>query len=152
MQRVPIEHVVPTEDRIKNLHEQLRDPEHAEAILAWAVRGCADWQQNGIGSTAVVTASTEAYREEMDWIGGFLEGYELDAYSVISSRMFRDQYEAYCKQEGQKPETTKGLAKRITARCPSVRRVTMHGVRQWQGLRQKQETKQQDMPGEERWT
>lgn len=155
MQRIPIEHVVPVEDRIKDLHRMLREPEHAEAILAWAVEGCAAWQLNGIGVAAVVTASTEAYREENDWIAGFLDGFTLDPYSVIPARQFRDHYETYCKQEGQKPETTKGLARRIEKRYPTVRFVAVHGVRQWQGLKHKTEPAagvQQEMPAEERWT
>lgn len=135
MNRVPIVNVLPAEQRIKGLHELLRSPEHSSAVLAWAVEGCRAWQDTGIGTAAVVTASTDAYREENDWLAGFLEGYELDEFATILAPNFRSQYEQYCKNEGQRPEATKTLARRIEKRCAGVRYKMTRGVRLWSGLR-----------------
>ncbi len=136
MQRVPITNVVPLKDRVKNLHALLREPDNAEAILAWAVAGCRKWQEDGIGSAAVVDESSSQYREENDWIGGFLEMYELAEPCSVTAKQFRMQYEDYCKQEGQKPEATKTLARKIEKRTGNaVRYVAVHGVRQWRGIR-----------------
>lgn len=136
MQRVPITNVVLEKNRIKDLHAQLREPEHAEAILAWAVKGCRDWQdQGGIGTAKVVSESSSQYREENDWIGGFLEQYVIEDGAVIPAAQFRAQYEEYCKQEGQKPEATKTLARKIEKRTANaVRYVKLRGARMWQGL------------------
>lgn len=137
MQRVPITNVVPVEQRVKGLHALLREPEHAAAVLAWAVEGCREWQRSGIGIAAVVQASTEAYREENDWLAGFLEMYEQDEGAVIMAPAFRTQYEDYCKTEGQRPEATKTLARRIEKRCAGVRYKVVRGARLWSGLRRK---------------
>ena len=41
-------------------------------ILAWAVRGCLDWQRDGLGSADAVDAATATYRGEMDTMATFL--------------------------------------------------------------------------------
>ncbi len=139
MQRIPIDTPLDPGEQIKGIGETLRLPEHAEAILAWAVEGCRMWRElGGIGTARAVEESTAAYRAENDWIGGFLELYELDAQdSVISAPNFRSQYEDYCKQEGQRPEATKTLAKRIEKRCPGVRYKMVRGSRMWCGLQRR---------------
>ena len=45
----------------------------APGILAWAVRGCLEWQAQGLGMPPKVTDSTEHYREENDPIAQFIE-------------------------------------------------------------------------------
>jgi putative DNA primase/helicase len=45
----------------------------APGILAWAVRGCIEWQTQGLNPPAIVVAATQAYREESDPIRVFIE-------------------------------------------------------------------------------
>jgi putative DNA primase/helicase len=160
MQRVPITHVVPEAGRIKNFLEVLRAPEQSEAILAWAVEGCKLWQQSGIGTSAAVSASKEEYRDDNDWLGGFLELYVAEEASVIDAKNFRDQYVRYCEQEGQRPEPTKTLARKIATRMPGVRYKIVRGKRMWDGIRFRDSIPEQpslpgvsdpDMPPEERF-
>lgn len=149
-QRVPITNVVPAEKRVKNLHALLREEDNREAILAWAVEGCRSWQANGIGTAAVVKASSARYRDENDWIAGFLDLYDQTEGATISATNFRDQYERYCKQEGQKPEATKTLARRIEKRTDgAVAYKKIRGVRLWSGLQLRGEPPagQQHLPG-----
>jgi P4 family phage/plasmid primase-like protien len=40
-------------------------------ILNWLIRGCLDWQSNGLGEPAEVVQATANYRAEMDEIGRF---------------------------------------------------------------------------------
>jgi putative DNA primase/helicase len=135
MQRIPINGEIPKEQQLKNVGELLREEANAEAALAWAVEGCRMWvEDGGIGTAKVVEESTAAYREDNDWIGGFLESYEQVEDSVIPAANFRSQYEDYCKREGQKAEATKTLAKRIEKRCPGVRYLMVRGARMWRGL------------------
>ena len=84
-----------------------------------------------------MSASSSDYREENDWIGGFLEQYELVGHCEVTAKHFRQQYEDYCKQEGQKPEATKTLARKIEKRTGgAVRYAKIHGgLRVWKGLR-----------------
>lgn len=136
MQRVPISTIIPKSEQDPNFYTLLRSAEVAESILAWAVQGCSEWrEQGGIGRAAVVQASSDSYREENDWLGGFLANYIADEGAVISAGVLRDAYERYCKQEGQLSEPTKTLAARIAKRMPTVRYKTVRGVREWHGLR-----------------
>ena len=41
-------------------------------ILAWAVRGCASWLENGLCPPAAVTDATKEYRQQMDVLGEFI--------------------------------------------------------------------------------
>ncbi len=43
------------------------------AILAWLVRGCLDYQKNGLNPPSSVISSTKEYRDDEDYIGQFLE-------------------------------------------------------------------------------
>jgi putative DNA primase/helicase len=62
--RVPFEHVVPKEQRDKAVKATLKNPALAgPAILAWAVAGCLEWQQVGLGVPPEVMAATATYRE-----------------------------------------------------------------------------------------
>jgi len=137
MQRIPITNVVPATERIRDLHAQLRLPANREAILAWAVQGCVAWRESGIGTASVVTSSSHEYRDENDWLGGFLEHYELAEPCSVSAKQFRTHYEDYCKQEGQRPEATKTLAKKLEKRTGgAVSYAKVHGGhRVWKGLR-----------------
>lgn len=44
----------------------------AQGILAWAVRGCLEWQAHGLNPPAAVKEATQAYREESDPLGAFV--------------------------------------------------------------------------------
>jgi putative DNA primase/helicase len=56
---------------ILDLNKQVR--EEASGILAWLVRGCLEWQRDGIKPPLEVTQSTEEYRRNEDLIGDFLD-------------------------------------------------------------------------------
>lgn len=43
------------------------------AVLAWAVKGCLEWQQGGLRIPASVQNATESYRQEMDPLLEFIE-------------------------------------------------------------------------------
>ncbi len=74
--RVPFEHVVPKDKRDPQVKAQLKNPEIAgPAILAWAVRGCLDWQKDGLKIPDAVTNATEEYRKEMNPLSDFITDY-----------------------------------------------------------------------------
>ena len=68
---VPFPYRVPESERDQQLPARLRA--EAAGILAWAARGCADWQRDGLRPPAAVTAATAEYRAEMDHVGRFIE-------------------------------------------------------------------------------
>jgi putative DNA primase/helicase len=42
-------------------------------ILNWAIRGCLDWQENGLNPPSVVANAVNQYRTDMDVIGSWIE-------------------------------------------------------------------------------
>jgi putative DNA primase/helicase len=75
-----------------------------EGILAWAVEGCLEWHEDGLGTCDAVERATEGYRRENDIFGAFLrECCELgDEYSVLKTDL-RDACEMYFREEGEEP-------------------------------------------------
>jgi putative DNA primase/helicase len=67
---IPFLHRFTEAEADKHLLDKLRA--EAPGILAWAVRGCLDWQAKRLGMPSSVRAATEAYREESDPLSGFL--------------------------------------------------------------------------------
>ncbi|MBV9452643.1 MAG: hypothetical protein JOZ19_00760 [Rubrobacter sp.] len=69
---VPFDVRIPSGEVDRELPEKLKA--ELPGILAWAVRGCLDWQKNGLGEPEEVRAATEAYRAEMDVLVAFNGG------------------------------------------------------------------------------
>ena len=67
---IPFDVSIPDNERDPKLPEKLRA--ESSGILAWAVRGCLEWQRGGLAAPQEVMAATEAYRQESDTLGAFL--------------------------------------------------------------------------------
>lgn len=85
----------------KLLHEKLR----AEwpGILAWAVRGCQRWKQDGLGDPPEISAANQEWREHDDPLREFLEDAcqeDKEAW-VPSARLFA-VYQWWAKQHGER--------------------------------------------------
>ncbi|MBM4041585.1 MAG: hypothetical protein FJ290_24050 [Planctomycetes bacterium] len=108
--RIPFEHTIPEGQRDPAFKATLRDPTKAgPAILAWAVRGCLEWQRDGLRVPDAVTRSTDAYRDEVDPIADFIETCcELaqpqmrDLYRVTAKQL-RAAYICWTKEAGCRP-------------------------------------------------
>ncbi len=86
-------------------------------ILAWAVRGAADWYEHGLGTCAAVTDATSAYRKESDPLAPFVEDcLNLDPKGFAQSSKVYQAYELWCGRNGI--EALKGhvLTKKLVAR------------------------------------
>lgn len=68
---VPFDVTIPEKERDPELAEKL----HAEApgILAWAIKGCLEWQDIGLCPPACVLEATDEYFSEQDSIGRWLD-------------------------------------------------------------------------------
>jgi putative DNA primase/helicase len=100
-------------------------------ILAWAVEGSLEWQREGLGLPPAVKQATSDYRADEDLLGAFLEERCKLAGSIEASG-FRDSYEAFCKEIGERPLTAGVLGKSLVRRGISVEKTrggrTYHGV------------------------
>ena len=68
---VPFNVIIPPAERDRSLQAKLR--EELPGILAWCVRGCLDWQRDGLGAPEEVAAATSDYQIEQDTLSRFLE-------------------------------------------------------------------------------
>lgn len=105
--KVPFENTHPKSD----LKTELRKPHNLAGILAWAVKGCLEWQQEGLQVPACVEASTAQLRSRMDGgFGQFLEEHcRLDSdEDWTPTRDIRARYTKWAQQ----------------MRIPEARRVT----------------------------
>jgi putative DNA primase/helicase len=79
--------------RDEGLQEKLMD--EVSGILAWLVRGCLEWQKQGMNPPAMVTAATEEYRMGEDYLAQFLE--DCCIQSAMSQVKAGDLYKAFAE-------------------------------------------------------
>lgn len=68
---VPFSVVIPPHERDKHLPAKLRA--ELAGILAWAVRGCLDWQRQGLGEPKAVVEATAEYQTAEDTLRNFIQ-------------------------------------------------------------------------------
>jgi putative DNA primase/helicase len=91
------------------LFEKLRA--ELPGILAWAVRGCLEWQRDGLGEPVVVRDATDAYQDESDPLREFFDRHCIFAPDErIARRQLRFAYEEYAKENGAEPLGAKRFA------------------------------------------
>jgi len=102
MRLIPFEVTIPKAEQDEALCTKLQD--ELPGILAWAVRGCMEWQRDGLGMPAAVQDATQAYRAEMDTITAFLtECCIVDPngnYAARASHLYK-AYAEWCKNNGE---------------------------------------------------
>jgi putative DNA primase/helicase len=64
MNLIPFEVVIPPEERDQNLMDKLKA--EGPAIMAWAVRGCWDWQNHHLAAPAFISSATKDYLDNED--------------------------------------------------------------------------------------
>jgi len=111
--------LIPFTQRFEGGDADAKLPEKLRAempgVLAWMVRGCLDWQRDGLGEPDKVRAATEGYRAEQDTLAGFVDDECIvhpDAWCK-----FADLYAAYtrwCEESNEHPEKKRRFADRLT--------------------------------------
>lgn len=142
--REPDEPAGPYKD--KALPEKLKA--EYEGILAWLVRGCLDWQKNGMPAAKAVRLATGKLQQDMDVLGGFFA-----ECCVFGPRVFvtaKDLYSAYCRwaeDNGEKPLSQRWFGLRLSERgtCESIRTRT---GRSWRGIGLRSERPEDPTDGE----
>jgi putative DNA primase/helicase len=99
-------------------------------ILAWAVRGCLDWQRQGLTAPSCVTEATDGYRQDSDVIGRFLdEATEIDGASVVGADDLYQHYLGWAVAAGFTVKdrlSTTAFGRKMGERFRKAR--TKHGV------------------------
>jgi putative DNA primase/helicase len=107
----------------------------ARGILAWAIRGCLDWQRQGLRIPERVKAATAQYRAAQDHCGRFLVECCVPGETVyVSAKALRESYEAWCADQGEKPWSAKALGSELTDRGFDSTQKGADRTRTWIGL------------------
>lgn len=129
---IPFTVTIPPEERDPALPDKL----HAEAsgILAWALRGCLEWQSGGLREPPDVVAATEEYRADSDILRGFIDSSCVILPGV--SAWARDLYKAYSEwadESGEHAVTQTTFGIRLRERGLTRKR-GKGGAYRWHGI------------------
>jgi P4 family phage/plasmid primase-like protien len=123
MMVVPMDEVVPREERDPALPRKLREPESQAAILAWAVEGAKAWYRvhdegHELTPPRAVEEERESYQKESDHIAAFLED-TVRRTDNTEHRVGKDElfeiYLAWCDREGRDRRVTRHVfSRRLT--------------------------------------
>jgi putative DNA primase/helicase len=101
----------------KRLPEELKA--EAEGILAWLMRGCLEWQRDGLKIPTQVQLATSAYQDEQDVIRDFIEqrcvvadDYKIkaaDLYAAFKEHVEAGGEDAMSKRKFGEAMTAKGF-------------------------------------------
>jgi putative DNA primase/helicase len=92
-------------------------------ILAWAVRGCLDWQIHGLKAARTVEAATLEYRRESDQVGRFLKDRcHLQLGERTPAKMLYDAFVLWCASHNEKALATNQFATKLEERGLSRKR------------------------------
>lgn len=112
---IPFTVTIPDEEKDPDLTKKLKV--ELAGILAWAVRGCQEWQRGGLQVPDAVRLATQEYRSEMDILGDFLEQRCLESSCVrIRTSQLYDAYERWCEEEHRDPVKHRTFSMRLKER------------------------------------
>lgn len=124
--------IAPEEQR--NQHDLIAElVEEGGGILAWAVRGCLEWQVGGLAEPATVSAATSGYREEQDVLAGFIA--DVCVVHPNARAKAGDLYNAYsswCGENHERAIPQRGFGMRLHDRGFTDTRTGK--ARWWQGI------------------
>lgn len=96
---IPYTVTIPKNERDRKLPEKLWA--EASGILNWLIRGCLEWQADGLAEPSSVAEATAEYRAEMDAIGDFIAEscVVLESARCVNNELY-DKYKSWCEHSG----------------------------------------------------
>jgi putative DNA primase/helicase len=118
------------------LPEKLRN--ERTGVLAWMVEGCLEWQEHGLGQPDSVREATDQYRTEMDTLAAFIEDRCVVREGIVApATPLYKQYQMWCDDAGEKPETQKVFGMRLRERgftSDKIKRGPHKDRKGWSGI------------------
>jgi len=112
------------------LPEKLRG--EAAGVLAWMVRGCLEWQRQGLGQPERVRNATADYRSEMDVLAAFIEDRcVVHPNAKVGSTPLYNAYRDWCDGSGEDRMKQTKFSLRLKERGfrkKKVQTVTWYGI------------------------
>ncbi|WP_338819594.1 hypothetical protein MTCOM_10940 [Moorella thermoacetica] len=129
---IPFTVTIPTKEQDKSLPAKLR--QELPGILAWAVKGCLEWQKRGLDEPQEVIAATAAYRDEQDILGSFItDCCVVNPLAKVTAKNLYKAYVDWCEENGEYPQSQRNFGMRLTERGFTSQRGTA-GRHFWQGI------------------
>lgn len=98
---IPFNRYFAPHERDYDLDRKLRT--EAAGIIAWAVRGAAEWYAQGLRDPESITAATKEYRATSDALAGFFPGVLVeDEAATMAGADVYTTYVDWCAEEGLK--------------------------------------------------
>jgi putative DNA primase/helicase len=106
-------------------------------ILAWAVRGCLEWQRIGLKEPASIRAANARYEEDEDVLGSFLEDRAIVEPNVwVSTADLYAEFESWRDAHGEDRLSAKAFSQAMAERSGIKRsRQGSGGTRGFSGVR-----------------
>lgn len=107
-------------------------------ILAWAVRGCAEWQKDGLGVPAEVRTATADYQAELDTFANFFaDCCVAHPEAKVPIKELYEAYQVWCEENGEwhaQQKSQKEFSMKLTERGFTKRRSGAGGTVVWYGV------------------
>jgi len=133
---IPFTVTIPKTEQDKQLLSKLR--KEYPAILAWAVKGCLDWQDKGLAEPDDIINAVETYRSEQDLLADFLKAEcfinTMDAELNVSHKLLYEAYKNWCEQNSTESVTSRTFAKKLNEK-DNIAKFTSSGQRKWRYIR-----------------
>jgi len=130
---VPFDVRIPENEQDRKLLSKLK--EELPGILAWAVRGCLEWQKEGLGVPEEVRNATGAYQSEMDVLAGFMADCCVQtANAQASATSLYLSYKRWCDDNGEKWTNQRVFGSSLAERGFEKRRSGATGSYVWYGI------------------
>jgi putative DNA primase/helicase len=130
---VPFGVVIPEADQDKKLPAKLRN--ELPGILAWIVRGCLEYQRDGLGEPQEVKSATEGYRADMDVLAAFIgDCCVVHPSATAQATPLFNAYQEWCKQGGEAEISQRRFGQQLRERGfrddrdPKTRRKLWKGI------------------------
>jgi len=112
---IPFAVRIPEEEQILDLDDQLEA--ELSGILNWAIKGCLDWQVNGLQTPEEVESATKEYRKEMDTINEFLEECcTISSMLKVNPTDLYNAYKRHCELNGESFLTMRMFGTSLTSK------------------------------------
>ena len=132
-QIVPFNRTFQSHEQDKALPDKLE--EELSGILNWAIRGCLDWQEQGLNPPQIVKDQLDHYQQDMDTVAKFVDAQlVLDPASKIQSSELYQEYRSWCQRMGYNLQDDKQF-KASMLRIEKVTYGRSKAVRHYAGVR-----------------
>jgi putative DNA primase/helicase len=135
--RLPFDHSIPEKDKDPRVKQRLADPGvSGPAILAWAVRGCLEWQRIGLAPPKSIVDATEAYRATQDPLADFIaDCCVIEPSASCRSALLMQEYERWAKATGVTHAIGyRAMAERLRTRGMAPDELGPERFRGWKGI------------------